>query len=192
MDDNIIIDLFWQRTETAIAEVSQKYAGYCHSIAYRILQSSEDADECVNDTWLRAWNAIPPARPNRLSAFLGKITRNLSLNRYEKSNAGKRGGGVMEIALSELEDCIPDRMSVEGEIEGNRITEMIDRFLDAMPKQSRDVFVQRYWYLSTIADISADLGIGENSVKSILFRARAKLKQLLEKEGVLICGQKTC
>ena len=107
MDDNKIIGLFWQRAEAAIDEVSRKYAGYCHSIAYRILYSDEDADECVNDTWLRAWNAIPPARPNRLSTFLGKITRNLSLNRYEKMNAEKRGGGVVEIAISELEDCIP-------------------------------------------------------------------------------------
>lgn len=185
MDDNIIIDLFWQRTENAITEVSKKYARYCHSIAYRILYSNEDADECVNDTWLRTWNAIPPARPNRLSTFLGKITRNLALNRYEKMNAEKRGGGVVKIAISELEDCIPSDTSVEDEVEEIYITELIDRFLDKQPNKSRDVFVQRYWYLYSIADISTNLGISENTVKSILFRMREKLKQQLKKEGVL-------
>jgi RNA polymerase sigma-70 factor (ECF subfamily) len=184
LEDNKIIDLFWQRAETAIDEISQKYASYCHSIAYRILYNDDDADECVNDTWLRAWNAMPPARPDRLSAFLGKITRNLSLNRYEKAQAEKRGGGVVEIALSELEDCVPGRMSVNDEIEGIFITKAIDRFLDALPRQSRNVFVQRYWYLSSIADISADLGISESNVMSMLFRTRNKQKKFLEKEGV--------
>lgn len=186
MNDNIIIKLFWQRTENAIAEVSKKYANYCHSIAYRILCSNEDADECVNDTWLRAWNAIPPELPNRLSTFLGKITRNLSLNRYESMSAKKRGGGMVEIAISELEDCIPSDTSIENEIDDIYMTEQIDRFLDTLPSQSRDVFVQRYWYLCSIEDISADLGINKNTVKSILFRIRAKLKQHLEKEGISI------
>ncbi|MDR0381928.1 MAG: RNA polymerase sigma factor [Oscillospiraceae bacterium] len=182
MDDNVIIDLFWNRSETAIAEVSDKYAGYCHSISYRILHSSEDADECVNDTWLRAWNAMPPARPNRLSTFLGKITRNLSLNRHEKMNAEKRGGGMVEIALSELEACIP----ASADVEEGRLGEVIDQFLDSIPTRSRDVFVQRYWYLSSIAEISKDLHIGESNVKSVLLRTRNKLKQHLEKEGVPI------
>ena len=185
MDDRLIIDLFWQRTENAIAEVSKKYAGYCHSIAYRILCSSEDADECVNDTWLRAWSAMPPARPDRLSTFLGRITRNLSLNRYEKMNAEKRGGGAAGIAVSELEECIPSGMSVEDEVEGIYMTELLNRFLDTIPVRSRDVFVQRYWYLCSVAEISADLGIGESAVKSILFRTRKRFKQLLKKEGIL-------
>jgi RNA polymerase sigma-70 factor (ECF subfamily) len=184
MEDKLIVDLFWQRMENAIGEASKKYAGYCHSIAYRILRSNEDADECVNDTWLRAWNAIPPARPERLPAFLGKITRNLSLNRHEKMSAEKRGGGVVEIAIAELEGCLPSGTSVEDEIEEIHITEAVDRFLDALPEQARDVFVQRYWYLSSIADISADLGISENTVASMLFRTRNKLKQQLIKEGV--------
>lgn len=186
MDDNLIIDLFLERTENAISEVSKKYERYCHSIAYRILYSNEDAEECVNDTWLRTWNAIPPARPNRLSTFLGKITRNLSLNRYEKMNTEKRGGGMVEIAISELEHCIPSDTSVEDEIEEIYITELINRFLDTLPIKSRNVFVQRYWYLCSITDISTDLGISENTVKSILFRTRNQLKQHLRKEGVLI------
>jgi RNA polymerase sigma-70 factor (ECF subfamily) len=186
MDDEKIIDLFWQRAENAIAEVSDKYSNYCCSISYRILHSNEDAEECVNDTWLRAWNAIPPASPNRLATFLGKITRNLSLNRYEKANAEKRGGGVVEIAISELEDCLPSETNVEDEVEEAYLSELIDRFLDFLPKQARDVFVQRYWYLSSISDIAADLGLSENNVKSILFRTRNKLKQQLQKEGIAI------
>lgn len=186
MDDSTIIDLFWQRTETAIAQAANKYRDYCHSIAYRILCSHEDADECVNDTWLRAWNAIPPARPNRLATFLGKITRNLSLNRYEKLHAGKRGHGVADLAIAELEHCIPAGMSTEDTVEERRITELINRFLDTLPKRSRDVFVQRYWYLYSIPDISKNLGIRENTVKSILFRTRNGLKQQLKKEEVSI------
>jgi RNA polymerase sigma-70 factor (ECF subfamily) len=186
MDDSKIVDLFWQRSEEGLTEASRKYTGYCHSIAYRILSNNEDAEECVNDTWLRAWNAMPPARPNRLSTFLGKITRNLSLNRYEKLHAGKRGGGAVEVAIAELEDCLPSPASVEGEVEENILTELIDKFLDTLPLRSRDAFVQRYWYLCSIADISADLGISENNVKSLLFRARNKLKQQLNKEGIAI------
>ncbi|MDR0219990.1 MAG: sigma-70 family RNA polymerase sigma factor [Lachnospiraceae bacterium] len=186
MDDNKIIDLFWQRSEEGLAEVSAKYAKYCHSIAYRILGSNEDAEECVNDTWLRAWNAIPPARPGRLSTFLGKITRNLSLNRYEKQHAEKRGGGAVEIAIAELEDCLPARASVEEEVEENILAALVDNFLDTLPLRSRDVFVQRYWYLCSITDISTDLGLSENNVKSMLFRTRNKLKHYLEREGIAI------
>jgi RNA polymerase sigma-70 factor (ECF subfamily) len=186
MDDIKIIELFWQREEAGLAAATHKYTGYCHSIAYRILSNNEDAEECVADTWLRAGNAIPPARPNRLSTVLGKITRNLSLNRYEKLHAEKRGGGAVEVALAELADCIPSSTSVEEEIEGKALTELIDKFLDTLSLQARNVFVQRYWYLCSVADISADLGISENNVKSILFRTRNKLKQQLEKEGITI------
>jgi RNA polymerase sigma-70 factor (ECF subfamily) len=186
MDDNKIIDLFWQRQEEGLAEASHKYTGYCHSIAYRILGNNEDAEECVADTWLRAWNAIPPARPNRLSTFLGKITRNLSLNRYEKLHADKRGGGVVEVAITELEECLPSNTSVEDAVAETFLSELIDSFLDTLPRRSRDVFVQRYWYLCSIADISTDLGISENNVKAILFRTRNKLKQQLKREDIVI------
>ena len=184
MEDSQIVDLFWRRDQAAIDEAAKKYSRYCHSIAHRILDSDEDAEECVNDALNRAWNAIPPARPDCLSAFLGRIARNLSLNRYEKSRAGKRGGGTAEIALTELEECVPSGSDVEEEVEGILLSESIDRFLGALPKRHRILFVRRYWYLRGIADISADMGISESSVKSVLFRLRDKLKTHLQREGL--------
>lgn len=186
MNDNEIVDLFWQRVETAIDEASKKYAKYCYSISFRILYSNEDANECVNDTFFRAWNAIPPARPNCLSTFLGKITRNISLNRYEKMNAAKRGGGVVEMALSELEECVPSAMDVEQTVDETILTEIINSFLGTLPRQQRMIFVRRYWYLCTMSEIATDYGTTESNVRSILFRTRNKLKIYLQKEGITL------
>ena len=186
MDDNSIIELFWKRIETAIEEVSKKYAKYCYSISFRILYNAEDADECVNDTFLRTWNAIPPARPNRLSTFLGKITRNLSLDRYEKMNAEKRGGSQTEIALSELEECMPSILNVEKAVEDNALTAAIDGFLSTLPTDTRKVFMRRYWHLCSIKEISTAYRISESKTTSILFRTRKKLKDYLEKEGIMV------
>src|SRR5699024_4534497 len=145
IEDEKIIDLFWQRSEEALSIVRMKYERYCYAIAFRILRSSEDAEECVNETLLRVWDAIPPARPNKLRIFLGKITRNLSLNDLEKKNAKKRGGGVAELLLSELEECIPSsKNSPEALFDEQHALEVINRFLQETSTSKRKVFVRRY------------------------------------------------
>ena len=149
MDDNDIIELFWQRSEDALTECGSKYGGYCRTVAKNILSNDGDADECVNDTWFRAWNAIPPARPPRLKAFLAKITRNLALDRYENAHAQKRGGGNVEIALEELAD-IPAPEADSGEI-----TKAINRFLRSESPENTDIFVKRYWFLQSIREIAS-------------------------------------
>ncbi len=184
MKDNEIIDLYWERKETAIAESADKYGSYCHSISYNILHNNEDADECVNDTWLGAWKSMPPQRPERLSTYLGKITRNLSLNRFKKYTAEKRGLGQTELVLSELEDCIPDETSVEQIVDEMLLVKTINDFLYTQPEQKRNIFIRRYWYLFPIKDIAAVYDMSESKVASLLFRMRNDLKTHLEKECV--------
>lgn len=186
MNDNDIIELYFQRNETAITVSDNKYGNYCRSISYNILQSHEDSEECVNETWLRAWNSIPPNRPSRLSSFFGRITRNLSLNRYKSINTQKRGKGHTELILSELDDCIPDISSVESAFDERVLTDSLNSFLYAQPKQKRNVFIRRYWYLSPISDIAKTCNMSESKVTSMLFRMRKELKAYLEKEGITI------
>ena len=182
MDDNEIVELYWKRSEKAITETSKKYSNYCHYISYNILHNDEDVKECLNDTYLRAWNAIPPERPTYLASFLGKITRNLSLNRYKQNTTKKRGFGQTELALSELEDCIPAKSDVEQTIDEMILVETLNNFLAALPKINRMIFVRRYWYLSKINDIAEEYSMSESKVKSMLFRTRNELKKHLEKE----------
>ena len=185
MEDRKIVDLYFERSETAISETQKKYGKYCYSIAYNILSSSLDAEECENDTYLRAWEAIPPERPRLLKSFLGRITRNLAFDRYDRDHALKRGGST-ELALEELSECIPssdDGRDVSDEI---ALSEAINRFLGALPKQTRIVFLRRYWYLYSISDIAKDLGLSESNVKVMLMRTRRKFKDHLEKEGISI------
>lgn len=184
MDDGQIIDLYWARSETAISETANKYSKYCHTIAFNILHNNEDAEECVSDTYMRAWGVMPPKRPNRLSTFLGKITRNLSLNKYDKYTAEKRGFGQVPLALDELQDCITAAGSVEQAIEDAALVEIFNRFLATLPTDTRKVFMRRYWYLSPIKEIAEDYGFSESKVKMTLLRARNELKQILEKEGI--------
>lgn len=184
MDDRQIINLFWARAEAAIAETARRYGRYCHTIAYNILHSREDSEECVNDTWLRAWDAMPPHRPERLDTFLGKITRNLALNRWAKAATGKRGGGQVAVALEELQDCLPAESGVEDIIDDMALTEVLNRFLASLPAETRRMFMQRYWYLRPIKAIAAELGASESKIKMALLRARGELKQMLEKEGI--------
>lgn len=183
MDDGAIVELYWARAEAAISETKSKYAGYCFHISYNILRCNEDAEECVNDTYLNAWNAMPPHRPNRLSTFLGKITRNLSLQRYIKYNAQKRGMGQVDVALDELDECIPSRANVEQFAEEAAISRALEDFLRALPKEARVIFVARYWYVYSIKEISAQYGVSESKVEAILFRTRKKLKSYIEGEG---------
>ena len=186
MDDSAIIALYWAREERALEETSAKYGSFCRNIAFHILCNSEDTEECVNDTWLRAWNAIPPQRPAILSAFLGKITRNLSLDRYRVDRAAKRGGGQLPVALEELGDCIPHLDNVEDQISMKELSRLLDRFLRSLPERDCCVFMRRYWYVESTREIARRYEMAEGSVKSILHRTRQKLRNYLEKEGVAI------
>lgn len=186
MDDDRIVDLYWARSELAITETAKAYGHYCLAIANNILKNREDAKECVNDTYLKAWNAIPPLRPTVFRAFLGKITRNLSLNRYKEQRAEKRGGNEITLLYSELEDCVPSGSDVEAEYETNHVMEVINSFLLSLDKEYRIVFVRRYWYADSVRSIAARFQMSESKVKSMLFRTRKKLKTYLENEGVTL------
>lgn len=186
MKDAEIVELYWNRNEAAIAATSERYGNYCYSIAYHILQSPEDAQECVNDTYWKVWLSIPPQRPNRLATYLGKITRNLSLDRLKRLNAQKRGKGQAELALQELEGCIPAANGLDQIVDEIVLTGAINQFLRQQPKTERNIFVGRYWHLYSIADLAQAYGMRESKVASLLFRMRNKLKTYLEKEGIFV------
>lgn len=187
MEDDKIVELYWQRSQQAISESSAKYGIYCYTIAARILSAREDAEECVNDTWLRAWDSMPPHRPNRLDTFLGKLTRNLSLDRWKWLHAQKRGVGQTELALDELEHCLSaPNTSPEQNLDAQALAESLNRFLEALPREKRILFLQRYWYLCSVSDIANRFGMKENTVASTLFRLRSQLRLHLEKEGFAV------
>ncbi len=182
MDDNRIVDLYWQRNESAISETATKYGKYLHSISYQILLNNEDAEECVNDTYDDAWQSMPPHRPSILSTFLGKITRRISIDLWRKYSAEKRGG-VMTLALDELEECVSGTGDVEAEVERLELQKKLNDFLLALPKVDRQVFMCRYWYMDSISDIAKQFAYSQSKVKSMLYRTRNKLRAMLEKEG---------
>lgn len=186
MRDEDIIALYWARNENAIQESQLQYGNYCFTIAYHILRNQEDCDECVNDTWWRAWNAIPPNRPNRLALFLGTITRNLSFDKWKKKKAFKRGNGEMMVALDELGDCVPSHNSTEEAVEAAELERLINAFLWKLPEQECNVFLRRYWYVESCEEIAERYGMNRNTVKTSLFRTRNKLKIFLEKEGIVL------
>ena len=184
-EDQKIIDLYWNRSENAITETAVKYGRYCTSIAYGILKSREDAQECVSDAYLMAWNAIPPRRPADLGTYLGKITRNLSIDRLRTRNRDKRGGGEMPLALEELEEVVVGSDSPENEAIRKELAASMNRFLGELTVQERYVFVRRYWYLDSLADIAKNTGFSGSKVASMLFRLRGRLKKQLIKEELL-------
>ncbi len=186
MEDGQIVELYWQRSEAAISETEAKYGKYCRAIAYQILRDREDSEECVNDTYMRAWNTMPPHRPSLLKTFLGKIVRNLSIDRYERRTAAKRGFGEIPLALDELRECVPAGNGGERLAEDLALAELIDHFLASLPSQKRMIFVQRYWYLRPIGEIAAACDFGESRVKVSLMRTRNGLRKFLEKEGISI------
>ena len=186
MEDTAIIDLYWARSQQAIAESERKYGPYCHTIARRILDREEDAEECVNDTWLRAWNAMPPQRPGVLSAFFGRLTRNLSLDRWRRLRAAKRGGSQVEVALHELEDCIPDRRRPDECLEAVETAALISAFLRRQPEADRVLFIRRYFHLERLEELAPRLGLSTGQAKSRLHRMRQRLRTELEKEGVAV------
>lgn len=186
MKDQEIIDLYWRRDEAAISATADTYGKYCYCIAYNILHNNEDADECVNDTWLNAWESIPPQKPNRLATYLGKITRNLSLNRYSLRTAQKRGMGQVELTLSELEECVPAQTDLEQIVDEMVLVDAIEAFLHAQSRTARSIFIGRYWYLYPIRELADAYRMSESKVVSLLFRMRNKLKLHLEKEGICL------
>lgn len=185
MEDSKIIELYFERKEAAIQASQEKYEPYCLAVARNILTDRSDAEECVNDTWMRAWNAIPPHRPERLSVFLGKITRNLALNRWRGSRAAKRGEGEIPLALSELEECLAGGETPEEQLDGQALAGAVTEFLRTQPVLKRMMFVRRYWYLNSIPAIAQQLSISEGKVKSTLYRMRQELWKKLEQEGLL-------
>ena len=186
MEDNVIIEMFFDRKEDAINEARQKYGNRLFKISKNILHSTEDAEECVNDTLLKAWDVIPPNRPTMLGAFLAKIARNLSINKWEAGRAAKRGGGEANLLLGELADCVPSQDGrPETEYEASLVTQSINEFLALSDKQTRVAFVLRYFHGESIRDISERFKVSESKTKSILFRTRKKLSMYLEKEGIL-------
>jgi len=186
MNDAEIIELYWSRSESAISETSNKYGGYCNTIAMNILHNHEDSEECVSDVFFGVWNSIPPEKPSLLKPFIGRITRNFALNKYKAYSAKKRGGGTVELLLSELEDCIPSWRNVEAEYEAGFVAGLISEFLSTAGKEQRLIFIRRYWYADKIAEISKRYGISENNIKSTLYRTRIRSKEYLEKEGITI------
>ena len=186
MNDVEIIELYFARDEQAIAGTQEKYGKYCYSIAWNILFDREDSEECVNDTWMRAWNAIPPQRPGKMQIFLGTITRNLALDRYKSKRTQKRGGGNMEVALDELGDCIPSSDTIEDLVAAAELEQILHRFLRSLPERECNVFLRRYWYVEEYREIADRYQMRLNTVKTLLFRVRGKLKAYLEQEGIVI------
>lgn len=185
MEDKEIVRLYWDRNELAIEETSAKYGKYCYAIAYNILFNREDADESVNDTYLKTWDAIPPHFPEVLAAFVGKITRRVSLNKWHSRNRKKRGGGQVCLALEELDECISAGNDVEKTVEYKGLLQTINSFLGTLPETERDLFVCRYWFLASVKELSEKFEFSESKTKSMLFRTRQKLKDFLSEEGFI-------
>ncbi len=183
MEDLNIVALYWERNQQAIEETERQYGKLCHHIAYRILENREEAEECVNDTFLRAWNTIPPQRPTHLGAFLGKITRCLALDRYRQNTAQKRGGSHVTLLLDELAECTPSCETVADDLQ---LKDLLNRFLGSLSAVSRRLFVLRYWYAYSTEEIGKMEGIRPKTVATSLFRTREKLKQFLQEEGVTV------
>lgn len=181
MEDNIIIELYFQRNETAIRESDKKYGAYCGTIANNILHSQQDSEECVNDTWIRAWNAIPPEKPARLSVFLGKITRNLAIDRWRKLKREKSGSGQINLCLDELAECVGTQETLGDKLD---LKEALDSFLSMLKPQTKRIFMLRYWHMCPISDVARLCGISEGAVKMSLRRTRKLLREYLEKEEI--------
>ena len=184
MEDREIVELYWQRSEEAIPASAARYGAYCRTVAYNILESGEDAEECVNDTWLSAWNAMPDKRPSRLGAFLAKITRNGAISRALEKTRLKRGGGQIPLALDELEECVPGGCDPEKALERLELERALRRFVSGLPETERRVFLARYWYLAPVAEIADKLGFTQSKTAGMLHRTRKKLQRLLQEEGL--------
>lgn len=185
MDDEKILDLFFQRSEAAIQQLNLKYGKLCHRLSYQILNNRQDAEECVNDAYLGTWNAIPPARPNPLAAYLCRIVRNLSLKRYRQNTAAKRNS-IYDVALTELEGCLTSSSSPENTLEAHELTGILESFFDMQTAENRVIFLSRYWFCDSYADIAARTGLTEKIISVRLTRLRRRLKHYLMERGVIV------
>ena len=185
MNDLQIVEMYWNRDEQAITITTEKYGSYCYSIAYGILHNEEDSKESVNDTYLSAWNSMPPHKPNVLKTFLGKITRRISVDRWRKYNAEKRGGGEMTEVLEELSECVSGSGDPIKETEKKMLNDLIDHFISKLKPIEQRVFLCRYWYADSVKNIAKRFGFSESKVKAMLMRTRNKLREQLETEGLL-------
>ncbi|MBR5896570.1 MAG: sigma-70 family RNA polymerase sigma factor [Lachnospiraceae bacterium] len=183
MTDDDIVKLYWDREESAIAETSAKYGAYCSSIAINILHNRDDAEECVNDTWLHAWNAMPPQKPSILSAFLGKITRNLSFDLYKKLHREKRGGDGIDLVLDELAEIVSGGEDPADSYDAAELKKDINLFLDSLSDDKRNMFVLRYWYADSVSSIAKRFATSENTISVTLNRLRGNLKTYLTERG---------
>ena len=185
MEDRQIIDLYWQRDETAIAETDTKYGGFCRRISTNILHNPWDSEECVSDAYSRCWDTMPPQRPGSLRAYLGTVIRNLSISRYRAYHAQKRFGGA-EVLLSELADCVPAPENVQRTVEAGELSELIGSWLDTLDREDRALFVRRYWNGEAVKELAGELGLRPNALTKRLLRLRESLRRSLEREGVSV------
>lgn len=185
MEDSDIVKLFLERSESAISELDEKYRGYCHNIAVNILSVESDAEECVSDTYYKAWESIPPQKPEKLGAWLGRVTRNTALDMWRKNHRKKRYAGIEEI-LDELGDCIPSNDNVESVIEGRMLTETLNSWLGSLTRRERILFIRRYWYGEKVNKLAGEYGMSDKKMAKQLYRLRQRLKVALEKEGYLL------
>lgn len=185
MNDNEILELYWARDERAISETDTKYGRFCRALALDILTVREDAEECVSDTYHKAWTVIPPQRPEHFRAWLGRIVRNIALNLWNKNHTGKRYAG-METLLSELEDCVPSRESVEDEIDSRELGQAISRWLKTLPDEDRRLFILRYWNCIPLKTLAEQNGIGADKLAQKMLRLRRSLKTALEQEEIYL------
>jgi len=183
MDDYIIVEMYWRRDENALAETEKKYSRYLTKIAHNILADLEDCKESLNDTYLKAWNSMPPHKPSILSTFLGKIARQTSIDIYRKHSSKKRWGSEYAISLSELEECLPSGSCPEQEVEANLLAETISNYLRCLSPEARNIFVCRYYFMDSIKAVAVNNSMSESKVKSMLYRTRLGLREHLEKEG---------
>ena len=186
MEDVKIIDLYFQRSENAIKETDNKYGGYCKVIANNIVGNISDSEECVNDTYLKLWNSIPPSVPKVFKAYVGKIIRNFAISKYRKNNCDKRGSGDVSLVVEEIEEFLPAVDNVDTIIESNLVLKVVNKVLVALPEENRKMFVRRYWYADSISNIAKKFNATESKVKSVLFRIRNILKEELSKEDIYI------
>ena len=186
MEDEQIVELYWKRSETAIRETESKYDRYLTKIAYNILADLEDSRESVNDTYLAAWNSIPPHRPGVLSTYLAKLTRRISISRLRYRTRDKRRASEYEISLSELGDCVSGGNSTEEAVNVKLLADAIGIFLRLQPEDNRNVFIGRYYFLDSVKEVAAYCGMTESKCKTVLFRTRQALKEYLEKEGFVV------
>lgn len=185
MEDERIVELYWLRDQTAIEKTEQKYGSYLTKVAYNILNDREDSQESVNDTYLSAWNAMPPHKPQALCPFLSKLTRRISVSLLRKKQSLKRGAGVYEMSVEELGECLPGGNTTEQLFEGKALEKSIASFLRGIPEQSRNVFICRYFYMDPVKDVARYCGLTESNTKVLLHRTRAALREYLQKEGFL-------